>query len=355
MKIGIPQEVKPKEGRVGLIPDAAAELVSEGHTVYLESGAGDQSGYSDDCYKSKGISIVDSADALFEAAELIVKVKEPVEPDLKRLGSKHVLFCYLHLAPNPKLTKALLDIGLTAIAFETVEEAGRLPLLAPMSEIAGRVAVDAGSHYLHQSMQGKGLLLGGIPGTERGHVVVIGGGVAGRNSAIAAAAMGARVTVFDKNPDALHLAESIGPNVTGLYAYQEKIAEELTIADLVVGAVLIPGAKAPKIVTRSMVQGMQKGSVIVDISIDQGGCIETMKPTDYTSPMYIEEDVLHIGVTNLPGAVPRTSSQALSGAILPYVHQIANGELDASDSLKQGINVDKGRLVYPALKDCFDF
>lgn len=355
MKIGIPKEVKPKEGRVGLVPNAAAEMVKAGHTVTLQSGAGVLSGYDDSHYAAVGVNIAPDAKALFQDNELIIKVKEPYGSDLELLQAKHILFCYLHLAPNPVLTKRLLDIQLTAVAYETVEHNGHLPLLAPMSEIAGRVAVDAGSHYLHQSMGGKGVLLGGIPGTERGNVVVIGGGVAGRNAAIAAAGMGALVEVFDKSAAALHLADAIGPNVTALYAYQESIAAAMTTADLVIGAVLVPGAKAPALVSRAMVKAMQPGSVIVDISIDQGGCIETMRPTDYNNPVYLEEGVIHMGVTNLPGAVPRTSAQALSGAVLPYALALAEGRLQTDQALQKGLNVQAGKLIYPALKDCFDF
>lgn len=353
MRIGVPKEIKPKEGRVGLIPHAVAELIHYGHEVFVEKGAGYLSGFADKDYTQVGARLCENAAETYAAAELIIKVKEPVEGDLKYLKKDHLLFCYLHLAPNPDLTQELKNIGLTAVAYETVEEAGKLPLLQPMSQIAGRVAIDAGSHYLHQSMGGRGVLLGGIPGTERGHVVVIGGGVAGSSAARTAASMGARVTVFDQRQDALSAAAAIGDHVTAHYAYRESIAESLKDADLVVGAVLVTGAKAPRIVTREMVRGMKKGSVIVDISIDQGGCVETMRPTNYVNPVYEEENVLHMGVTNMPGAVPHTASQALSGAVLPYALQLANGQLDYHEGLKKGINVRQGQLIHPALIACF--
>lgn len=349
MKIGIPTEIKPMEARVALVPGAVAELAQAGHRLFVQAGAGSLSGYSDDAYREAGATVVPDAEALFAEAELLVKVKEPVEGDLALLQSRHLLFCFLHLAPNPPLTRRLCDIGLTAIAFETVYEQGALPLLAPMSEIAGRVAVQAGVHYLHRSMGGKGLLLGGVPGAENGRVVVIGAGVAGLNAAKMAAAMGAQVTAFDRSPDALRRAESIAPNITGLFAYQDAIAEAIAEADMVIGAVLIPGAKAPRLVTRSMVQAMPDGGFIADISIDQGGCIETIRATDYRNPVYLEEGVWHMGVTNMPGAVPRTASQALSGAILPYVMIMAGGGWKTAPSLARGVNVADGKVVHPAL------
>lgn len=349
MKIGIPMEIKPMEARIALVPGAVAELVQAGHPVFVQAGAGVLSGYPDSEYLRAGAILSDGAEALFAQAELIVKVKEPVEGDLALLESRHLLFCYLHLAPNPTLAQRLCNIGLTGIAFETVAENGALPLLAPMSEIAGRVAVQAGVHYLHGSMGGKGILLGGVPGAENGNVVVIGAGVAGRNAAKMAAAFGAHVTAFDRSPDALRAVEALSSNITGLFAYQDSIAEEMTRADLVIGAVLIPGAKAPRLVTRDMVKGMPAGGFIADISIDQGGCIETMRATDYRNPVYLEEGIWHMGVTNMPGAVPRTASQALCGAILPYVKKLASGEWKSVPSLAQGVNVAGGKIVHPAL------
>lgn len=349
MKIGIPTEIKPMEARIALVPGAVAELVQAGHKVFVQAGAGVHSGYPDEDYRKSGATIVSDAATLFSEAELVVKVKEPVEGDLALLQPHHLLFCYLHLAPNPALTRRLCDIGLTAVAFETVNEQGALPLLAPMSEIAGRVAVQAGVHYLHRSMGGKGLLLGGVPGAENGRVVVIGAGVAGLNAARSAAALGAYVITFDRSPEALRRAEAIAPNISGRFAYQDSIAEAVAQADMVIGAVLIPGAKAPRLVTRPMVQAMPDGGFIADISIDQGGCIETIRATDYRNPVYLEEGIWHMGVTNMPGAVPRTASQALSGAILPYVKKLAGGDWRTYPALAQGINVAAGQVVHPAL------
>lgn len=349
MKIGIPKETKPMETRVALLPGAVGELIQAGHRVYVEAGAGMASGYADEHYRAAGAVVVPDAQALYGEGKLIVKVKEPMEGDLACLRSHHLLFCYLHLAPNPELTRRLCAIGLTAIAFETVSEEGRLPLLAPMSEIAGRVAVQTGVHYLHRTLGGKGLLLGGVPGAENGRVVVIGAGVAGLNAARMAAALGAQVTVFDRSPDALRRAEAVAINITGLFAYQEAIAEAVSQADLVIGAVLVPGARAPRLVTRAMVQAMPDGGFIADIAIDQGGCIETVRPTDYRDPVYLEEGVWHMGVTNMPSAVPRTSSQALSGAILPYVIKLAGGGWRNVPGLAQGVNVADGVVVHPAL------
>ena len=353
MRIGIPKEIKPKEGRVGMIPHAVADLVHAGHEVFVQKGAGLLSGFSDKHYSQAGAVLCADAEETYAKGDMIVKVKEPVQGDLSYLEKRHLLFCYLHLAPNPELTKSLLDIGLTAVAFETVEEDGLLPLLKPMSQIAGRVSIDAGSHYLHQSMGGRGVLLGGVPGTDRGHVVIIGAGVAGSAAAATAASMGAQVTVFDNNEEALNRAALIADNVTARYAYKASIAEALEDADLVVGAVLLVGAKAPRIVTREMVRAMPNKSLIVDISIDQGGCVETMWPTNYEAPVFEEEGVLHMGVTNMPGAVPRTASQALSGAILPYAQWLAAGELDQHAALIKGINVRSGKIIHPALVDCF--
>lgn len=349
MKIGIPLEIKPMEARIALVPGAVSELVQAGHEVYVQAGAGVLSGYPDEAYDKAGATLLADAAALYGSADLIVKVKEPVEGDLALLESRHLLFCYLHLAPNPTLTARLLAIGLTGIAFETVVENGGLPLLAPMSEIAGRVAVQAGAHYLHRSMGGKGVLLGGVPGADNGKVVVIGAGIAGRNAARMAAGLGAHVTAFDRSPDALRSVEAISASITGLFAYPDAIAQAMAEADLVIGAVLIPGARAPRIVTRAMVRDMPDGGFIADISIDQGGCIETMRATDYRDPVYLEEGVWHMGVTNMPGAVPRTASQALSGAILPYVKKLAGGNWKAVPSLAQGVNVADGKIVHPAL------
>jgi alanine dehydrogenase len=350
MRIGVPREIKPLEGRVGLIPAACAELVRAGHEVFIESGAGDKSGYRDEEYERIGVTILSSADEVYGRAEMVVKVKEPIEGDLALLRQDHLLFCYLHLAALPELTRRLCEIGCTAVAFETVEdEHGRLPLLAPMSDIAGRLSMQVATHLLHQPQGGKGILLGGVPAAKRGKVVVLGGGVAGGNSAVVAAGLGAEVTVFDMDRDKLVAARAIGANVTGLYPHTADVARAVADADIVVGAVLITGARAPHVVSEDMVKAMQPGSVIVDISVDQGGCVETTRPTTYADPTYLEHGVVHFTVTNMPGAVPRTSSQALSAAIAPYAMRLAAGHWREVPALAKGINVDKGEVVHPAL------
>jgi alanine dehydrogenase len=350
MRIGVPKESKTLEGRVALVPAACGDLVKAGHQVYIEAGAGVKSGFADSDFTAMGVSIAADADALYDIGELIVKVKEPIEGDLKRLKKHHLLFCYLHLAPEPVLTQRLLDIGLTGIAFESVEDDdGGLPLLAPMSVIAGRIAVQWGTTLLHQPNGGKGKLLGGLPAADRGKVVVLGAGAAGGNSAALAAAMGAQVVVFERRPDRLEKMMALGANVTALYPYESYVAREVQDADIVIGAVLIPSARAPRVVTTAMVKSMQPGSVIVDISIDQGGCIETIRPTTYAAPTYVEHGVTHFAVTNMPGAVPQTSSQAISAAILPYTQRLASGQWRDHAGLAKGINIEGGKLVHPAL------
>lgn len=349
MRIGVPREMKPLEGRVGMTPAACAGLVKEGHQVFIEAGAGVNSGYADAQYRDVGVEIVPDHAAVFKVAEMVVKVKEPIADDLKYLRRDHLLFCYLHLAAEPALTKKLQEIGLTAVAFETVEVNGLLPLLAPMSDIAGRLSVQVATHLLHQPQGGKGILLGGIPAAKRGKVVIIGAGVAGFNAAVVAAGMGAEVTVFDINRDRLVAARALGANVTGLYPHPSDIAEAVRQADILIGAVLVTGARAPHVVTADMVRAMEPGSVVVDISVDQGGCIETTRPTTYADPTYIWEGIVHFTVTHMPGAVPRTASQALSAAIAPYASRLAAGNWADFAPLKAGINVQGGKVVHPAL------
>lgn len=351
MRIGVPKETKTLEGRVALVPAACGDLVRAGHEVYIEASAGRKSGFSDEEYTRVGVTVLPDAAALYDAGQLIVKVKEPIEGDLNLLRSHHLLFCYLHLAPLPELTRRLLDIGLTGIAFESVEDdQGGLPLLAPMSVIAGRIAIQVGTHLLHQPEGGKGMLLGGLPAADRGKVVVLGAGAAGGNSAALAAAMGANVVVFDKRPDRLEQMMALGANVTALYPYESYVAREVANADIVVGAVLVPSARAPRVVTAEMIRSMEPGSVIVDISIDQGGCVENIRPTSYADPTYVQDGVTHFAVTNMPGAVPQTSSQAISAAILPYTQRLASGKWRDLDGLSKGINVEGGQIVHPALK-----
>jgi len=350
--IGVPRERKTKEGRIALTPYACAELVSAGHKVYIESGAGEISGFADTDYAAVGCIMAVSQADLYKQAELIIKVKEPIDADLQYIEARHTLFCYLHLAALPALTQKLQAIGCTAIAFETVTEGAGLglPLLTPMSIIAGRIAVLMGAHHLGASYGGRGTLLGGIPSIGGGKVVVIGAGVAGTESAAVAARLGAQVVVFDKKTDALTRARNLGDNVTALASYQQLIAEEIKNADLVIGAVLLPGAKAPKVVSRAMIKLMPKGSVVVDIAIDQGGCFETIKPTTYENPAFVEEGVVHIGVTNLPGAYPRSATQALSAAISPYVHRLCNNGLNDL-AIAAGLNVQAGKIMLDALKN----
>jgi len=351
MRIGIPKEIKTLEGRVALVPEAVADLIQAGHELHIESGAGLLSGFSDDNYTQIGATIEPDAENLYGSCEMIVKVKEPIAGDLRYLREDHLLFCYLHLAAEPELTASLLDIGLTAVAFETVELAdGSLPLLAPMSIIAGKIATQVGTHLLHRPAGGKGVLLGGLAATERGNVVVLGGGAAGGSAAALASANGANVVVFDKRPDRLSQMMAIGSNVTALYPYQQLVADTVAKADLVVGAVLVTGARAPHVVTEDMIKMMEPGSVVADISIDQGGCIATSRATTWNDPTFEKHGVVHFSVTNMPGAVPRTATYAISAAILPYVQRLATAEWYQVEALQKGVNVKAGQAIHPALK-----
>ena len=342
------------EGRVAMIPEACKQLIGAGHTVILEKGAGVLSGYEDARYAEIGVELASGASGLYAAAQLILKVKEPQPGELALLNGDHLLFSFLHLAAEPALGRRLQEIGLTAVAFETVEEdSGRLPLLAPMSDIAGRIATQVGTCLLHQSHGGKGLLLGGLPAAERGRVIIIGAGTAGGNAAVLAAATGAEVVVFDINRDRLAAMRALGNNVTGLYPYEDAVAREVSAADIVIGAVLKTGARAPHVVTRQMISEMQAGGVVIDISVDQGGCMETTRPTTYENPTYKEEGVIHFAVTNMPGAVPRSASQALSAALLPYVLRLADSDWKSCKPLSRGINIEAGKVVHPALKETF--
>jgi alanine dehydrogenase len=351
MKIGIVRETKTLEGRVALIPAAAGELVAAGHEVFIEKDAGVLSGYGNEHYQAVGVTVLADARALYEQAQLIVKVKEPIAGDLALLREDHILFSYLHLAAELELMRQLQAIGLSAVAFETVTDAaGRLPLLAPMSDIAGRLATQIGATLLHQPQGGKGLLLGGLPAAERGRVVILGAGVAGGGAATLAASLGAEVVVFDKERDRLAAMRLLGNNVTALYPYPDQIDRELRRADLLIGAVLVTGERAPHLVSAEQIRTMAAGSVVVDISVDQGGCIETTRPTTYADPTYRVDDVVHFAVTNMPGAVPRTASQALSAALMPYVLALAEPDWMAHDGLRAGLNVQAGQVRHPALE-----
>lgn len=351
MRIGIPREIKILEGRVALVPEATAELVQQGHEVFIERTAGELSGYPDAAYQAAGVTLLPDARSLYDTAELIVKVKEPVASELELLRADQVLFSFLHLAAEPELARCLREIGLTAVAFETVAVEGELPLLIPMSDIAGRLSIQIGATLLHSPPGGKGLLLGGLPGVARGRVVVLGAGTAGRNAAEVAAALGGDVVVFERRRDRLAQMYTLGKNVTALYPYQEMLKEAIAEADLLVGAVLQTGARTPRLVSAEMVRSMRPGSVVVDISVDQGGCIETTRPTTYAEPTYIWEEVVHFAVTNMPGAVPRSASQALSSVLLPYVLILAQEDWENHPALAAGINIKAGEVVHPAVRE----
>jgi len=351
MKIGIPLEIKPLERRVALLPAAVAELTSLGHSVFLQSGAGHGSGYEDSSYAAAGAHIVNDSDTLYGEAELVVKVKEPMPTEYPLLREDHLLFSYLHLAAYPELTAHLQQIGLTALAFETLMVDNSLPLLAPMSDVAGRLSVQIGTTLLYATQGGKGLLLGGLPAAERGNVVIIGAGNAGSSAALVAQSLGANVTVFERKREKMARVRQLGPNVSGLYPYPDAMAAAIENADLLIGAVLIPGARAPHVVSRAMVASMQPGSAIVDIAVDQGGCVETTRATDYSAPTFVDEGVIHFCVTNMPAAVPRSASQALSAEVLTFVKLLLAEGLGKEGALATAINVQQGRIVNPAVAE----
>ena len=361
MRISVPKEIKNEERRVGLTPESVAEVTDRGHEVFVECGAGEGAGFSDAEYAARGARILDTADEVFEAGELIVKVKEPLAIERARLRRHHTLFTYLHLAPHPEQAHDLVASGATAIAYESVtDHAGRLPLLTPMSQVAGRMAVQAGARCLEASAGGRGVLLGGVPGVAAAHVVVIGGGVVGRNAVEMALGLGADVTVLDRDAGALEsLASRFGPAVRTLYSSPRTLQKLVPAADLVIGAVLLPGARTPRLITTRMVSQMQPGSVIVDVAIDQGGCAETSRPTTHADPTYVVSGVVHYCVTNMPGAVPRTSTQALNNVTLPYVLKLADlGPVEAIRSdpgLQNGMSVRRGHITEPAVADALGF
>jgi len=355
MLIGVPKEVKTHEYRVGLVPGSVRELVHHGHKVVIETGAGAGIGFDDRIYEAAGAEILMRAADVFAAAEMIVKVKEPQPDEVRALREDQVLFTYLHLAADRKLTEALLRSGAVGIAYETVtDRIGGLPLLAPMSEVAGRMSVQVGAHCLEKEQGGLGILLGGVPGVAAAKVVILGGGVSGTNAARVAMGMEAHVTVIDRSlPRLYELDMQFGSQLHTLFSTVENIEHEVVGADLLIGAVLVPGAAAPKLVSRELVRAMKPGSVIVDISIDQGGCVETSRPTTHADPTYIEEGVVHYCVTNMPGAVARTSAVALNNATLPFVLAIADRSwrrvLSDDPHLRNGLNVCRGQLTHPAV------
>ena len=356
MKIGVAKEIKSDEYRVALTPAGARELGQRGHDVIVETGAGGGSSFTDAAYEAAGARIA-SVEDVWADADLLLKVKEPIEPEYGRLREGLVLFTYLHIAADEPLTRALIESGITAVAYETVEtDSGALPLLAPMSEIAGRLAAQAGAYFLEKPLGGRGLLLGGVPGVAPGRVVVIGGGMVGYNAAVIAIGLGANVTILERSIDRMrHLEEVLSGRVSLVMSSTLQIEESLREADVVIGAVLIPGAVAPKLITREMVEGMKEGAVLADVAIDQGGCAETSHPTTHSEPVYTVAGVTHYCVANMPGAVPITSTKALTNATLPYVEAIADhgiAEAVARDpALSRGVNVVDGKVTYEAVAD----
>ncbi|MBT3991222.1 MAG: alanine dehydrogenase [Rhodospirillaceae bacterium] len=355
MRIGVPKEIKVHEYRVGLVPASVRELTHKGHAVAVETSAGAGVGFADSDYEAVGAEILPDAAAIFDAAEMVVKVKEPQPSEISLLKPDQVLFTYLHLAAEPEQTQGLVDTGSVAIAYETVtDDRGGLPLLAPMSEVAGRMSIQVGAHCLEREQGGKGILLGGVPGVPVAKVVVLGGGVVGTNAARMAMGLEASVTVIDKYlPRLNELDMQFGATLNTIYATMESIEQHVINADLVIGAVLIPGAAAPRLVTEDMIKKMQKGSVVVDVAIDQGGCFETSRPTTHADPTYVVDDVVHYCVTNMPGAVARTSARALNNATLPFVLELADKgyvqALKENPHLLNGLNIHKGHVTYEAV------
>jgi alanine dehydrogenase len=360
MIIGIPKEIKTDEHRVALPPSGVRELVQHRHEVLVERGAGVGSSFTDLEYVSAGATVVDGAAEVWRRADLIVKVKEPQPGEYSYLHRDLILFTYLHLAASEDLTRAMIGSGVTGVAYETVtDKEGRLPLLEPMSEVAGRMATQIVAHYLAKTQGGRGILMGGVPGVRPAHVVILGGGTVGTNAAKVALGMGARVTLFDVNIERLrYLDDVFGGRMQTLYSNAANIAELITTADAVIGAVLIAGAKAPRLIRREMLATMPPGSVIADVAVDQGGCVETTQPTTHSAPTYVVDGVLHYGVANMPGAVPRTSSLALSNATLRYVLRIADHGLSeamrADAGLANGLNLHHGQVLHPGVAEAFN-
>jgi alanine dehydrogenase len=357
MIVGVPKEIKNKENRVGMVIAGVRALTNAGHKVLIQHNAGVGAGISNDDYKKAGAQIIETAKEIFDKSDMIIKVKEPLPEEYPLLREGQILYTYLHLAADERLTKALMERKIVGIAYETIQPADNsLPLLAPMSAVAGRMATQIGATYLQHDHGGKGMLLGGVPGVERAHVVVLGGGVVGINSAKMAVGLGARVTILDTNVHRLdYLADIFGNDVTTLYSNSEQIERSVTSADLVIGAILVPGAKAPKLVTRDMLSRMQPGGVIIDVAVDQGGSVETCRPTSHEHPTYTVDGIIHYAVPNMPGAVPRTSTYALTNVTMKYALQIANlGWRDAvtrDEALRKGVNICAGKVTYKQVAD----
>jgi len=360
MRIGVPKEIKTNENRVALVPAGAELLVGAGHTVYVERGAGIGSGFDDEAFERAGARMLGGADEVWATAEMIMKVKEPIAEEWPRMREGQVIYTYFHFAASEPLTRAVMDAGAVAVAYETVElPSGELPLLTPMSEVAGRMAVQEGAKYLEKVHGGRGVLLGGVPGVAPAEVVILGGGVVGINAAKIAAGMGAHVVILDISLDRLRYLDDVLPaNVDTVYSNRHNILDAVARADLVVGAVLLTGAKAPRLLLRDDLKVMKPGSVIVDVAVDQGGCVETIHPTTHEDPVYFVEGVLHYAVANMPGGVPRTSTLALANATLPYGLKLAKlGWQEAcrrDASLKRGLNVVHGKVVYPGVAEAFN-
>jgi len=359
MIIGVPKEIKNNENRVALTPAGSQELTKRGHTVYVQSTAGVGSGFNDEDYTGAGAKILSTAKEIFDIAEMIMKVKEPIEPEYKLIKKDQLVFTYFHFASYEPLTKAMLETGAICLAYETVEKDGGLPLLVPMSEVAGRMSIQEGAKYLEKPLKGRGILLGGVPGVMPAKVLILGGGVVGTNAAKIAAGMGADVIIADVNLNRLRYLDDVMPkNVCTMASNEYVIRELVKTHDLIIGAVLIPGAKAPKLISKDMLKTMRPGTVLVDVAVDQGGCIETCKPTTHEDPTYIIDDVVHYCVANMPGAVPYTSTLALTNATLPYALKLAGQgwkkACNDNEDLKLGLNVINGKVVYKAVADAFN-
>ena len=359
MKIGVPKEIKPQENRIGLTPDSVKDLVSNGHEVLVENNGGFEAGFENSHYTSSGAKIIDKAEDIFNDSDIIVKVKEPLSNEVKMIRENQIVFTYLHLAAAKELTQGLINSKGICIAYETVtDQNGRLPLLAPMSAVAGRMSVQAGAHCLEKNQKGRGLLLGGAPGVEGGTVVILGGGVVGENAAIIATGMQAKVHIVDKSEKRLEeLTQKFGDKIIPEQSDNIDLKKLISEADLLVGGVLIPGAEAPKLVTKDMLGLMKRGSVIVDVAIDQGGCVETSKPTTHANPTYIVDDIVHYCVANMPGGVPRTSTLALNKVTLPFLKRLAKDgyqkALKDDPNFLAGLNVCKGNVTYKAVAETF--
>jgi alanine dehydrogenase len=358
MRIGVPTEIKANEGRVAMVPGGVQALVADGHEVLVQKGAGAGSGITDEEFAASGARIVEGADDLWAKAEMIVKVKEPLQPEYARCRPDLLVFTYFHFAASRELTEAMIEGGAHCFTYETLEVNRRLPLLIPMSEVAGRMSIQVGAACLEKAHGGRGVLLGGVPGVEPANVLILGGGTVGHNAAKMAAGMGAHVTIMDIDLDRLRYLDDVMPrNVTTVYSSPVNIRQRVAYADLVVGAVLVEGARAPLLIPRSYLKEMKEGSVIVDIAVDQGGCVETIKPTTHANPTYVVDGVVHYGVANMPGAVPRTSTYALTNATLPWVRRLARlgaeRAVKSDPGLRSALNIWKGRVTHPGVAEAF--